>query len=94
MGKKFSGKGKGRQCSFCSKQGHTIDTCYKKRGFLLSIPRLNWSSSYSVEFSGDICVIQDHSLSGRLVSCRIHNGLYQLEYGGNISYSVIGMFLL
>jgi len=84
--KKFSGKG--RQCSFCSKQGHTIDTCYKKHGFLLSVPRLTQSSSYSVEFSADICVIQDHSL-GKTGSCRIHNGLYQLEYGGNISSSVI-----
>lgn len=34
-GKRYSNKNKlsgPRQCTFCNRQGHTMDTCYKKHG--------------------------------------------------------------
>ena len=27
------GRGNGRQCTFCERTNHTVDTCYKKRGY-------------------------------------------------------------
>lgn len=47
--KKFVGKGKysgsTKVCTFCGKDGHTIDTCYRKHGFPPNFKFRNSSSS-------------------------------------------------
>lgn len=40
-GNQGKGRGNGKQCTYCSKPGHTVETYYKKHGYLLSFGRGN-----------------------------------------------------